>query len=108
MASEVAAATGNIAAFGFSASTTKQRRQFPWHFALRPVAKRAIGLGILSSALYFLLYFYSNDINDFAELTKQGDKAYFMAPVIIALVFSLVHGYFTDLFWEAAGLRAKR
>lgn len=75
---------------------------------LRPAAKVAIGFGALSAVLYSLLYLFGDDIRHWAELTSQGDKAYFLAPIGIAFVFSLVHGLFTDRFWEALGLTAKR
>lgn len=75
---------------------------------LRPRAWSAIGLGLLSLALYFALYLFNDDIRHIAEATNRGDKSLFLLPIAIAFVFSVVHGMFTDRFWEAVGLKAKR
>ncbi len=73
----------------------------------REKTKAAFRLGVFSGALYFLLYHFENDIQQFAEMTRQGHKVYFLVPIAIAFVFSLVHGKFTDRFWQAVGLKAK-
>ena len=75
---------------------------------LRPKAKAAIGYGALSVGLYFGLYTFNADIRHIAEMTNQGDKTYFLLPIGIAFLFSVVHGLFTDRFWDALGLKAKR
>ncbi len=75
---------------------------------LRPQAKAAIGFGILSAMLYFALYYFNDDIRHAAEMTNQGDRTFFLLPIGLAFVFSIVHGIFTDRFWEALGLKAKR
>lgn len=65
--------------------------------------------GVLSVMLYYLLYRYGDDIRHMAEMTNTGEtKMYFLAPIGIAFVFSIVHGLFTDRFWESVGLTAKR
>ncbi len=74
----------------------------------RRETKAALGLGVLSGFLYYMLYLFAGDIRHLAELTNQGHKAYFLVPIAIAFVFSVVHGLFTDRFWEAIGLKAKR
>ncbi|WP_158498880.1 hypothetical protein [Magnetospira sp. QH-2] len=76
---------------------------------IRKSTRTAIGLGLLSGMLYAALFYYSDDIRHMAEMTNRGEsKLYFMAPIGIAFVFSVVHGMFTDKFWEALGLKAKR
>ncbi len=83
-------------------------RQLRGRLMLRPVTKAAIGFGVLSGSLYFLLYTFSNEIRNIAEMTNRGDKTFFLLPIGIAFLFSLIHGPFTDRFWEALGLKAKR
>lgn len=82
-------------------------RRGRFRLVYRRETKAAFGFGILSGILYFLLYHFGNDIRQLAELTRQGDKIYFLVPIVIAFAFSLVHGRFTDRFWEAVGLKAK-
>ena len=67
----------------------------------------AIYLGLLSAILYGFLYQYSGDVRHAAELARAGEKFYAIVPIIIAFVFSIVHGAFTGHFWEAMGLKAK-
>lgn len=67
-----------------------------------------LGLGVLSAILYYLLYQYGDDIRRLAEITNAGDKQYFYVPIVIALVFSFVHGAFTGHFWDVLGLKAKK
>jgi hypothetical protein len=64
---------------------------------------KTIIYGVLSAALYFLLYLFAHDIT---ELSKQG-QWYFIVPVGIAFVFSIVHGNFTGYFWDLMGFKAK-
>jgi len=64
--------------------------------------------GVLSAMLYYGLYHYGADIRHLAEETNQGSKTFFWVPIIIAFVFSAIHGPFTDRFWESVGLTAKR
>lgn len=65
-------------------------------------------LGAASAGLYALLYLFSNTITELAALTRQGEKLYALVPLVIAMVFSLVHGAFTGHFWDLLGLRAKK
>lgn len=60
--------------------------------------------GFISLVLYFLLYFFEDSILAF---TSQGGW-YFIAPVVIAFVFSYFHGSFTSHFWDTLGIKAKK
>jgi len=64
--------------------------------------------GALSVILYTLLYVFSNDLTHIAQVTHEGDKSLFIVPIVIALVFSLVHGSFTSCFWDVLGVRARK
>ena len=66
-----------------------------------------LALGLISSALYGLLYHFNLDIRHLAELANHGSRSGFWAPIVIALLFSMVHGAFTGHFWHILGLRAK-
>lgn len=65
-------------------------------------------LGAASAALYILLFLYSDRLTELAQLTRAGDKLYALVPLVVAMVFSLVHGAFTGHFWDLLGLRAKK
>lgn len=65
-------------------------------------------LGAVSAGLYLLLYLFSDLLPELAAATRQGQKIYALVPIVIALVFSFVHGAFTGHFWDALGLRAKK
>jgi len=65
---------------------------------------RAAIFGLVSLVLYFLLYFFEDSI---LEFTSKGGW-YFIAPVILAFVFSYIHGSFTSHFWEVLGIKAKK
>lgn len=75
---------------------------------LRKETRAALFFGIMSAGLYFLLYTYNADIRAIGEATNRGDKSLFLLPIGLAFVFSIFHGLFTDRFWEAVGLKAKR
>jgi hypothetical protein len=60
--------------------------------------------GGASLILYFALYLFEDDILAF---TSRG-HGYFVAPVVIAFVFSFAHGNFTSYFWDTLGIRAKK
>jgi len=60
-------------------------------------------LGSISILLYVLLYHFEHPI---LEFSKQGGW-YFLIPISIAIVFSIVHGAFTDHFWDLLGIKAK-
>lgn len=64
---------------------------------------QTLSLGILSAVLYFLLYYFEEPILNWSE---QGGW-YFMVPISIAFIFSLVHGAFTGHFWDFLGVKAK-
>ena len=65
-------------------------------------------LGAMSAVLYLLLFLYSDRLTELAQLTRAGDKLYALVPLVVAMVFSLVHGAFTGHFWDLLGLRAKK
>jgi len=98
----------NVDSTLISTSAPKRARRLRNLLMLRPKAKAAIAYGALSAGLYFGLYTFNDDIRHIAEMTNQGDKTYFLLPIGIAFLFSVVHGLFTDRFWEALGLKAKR
>jgi len=62
---------------------------------------QTIILGCLSAILIFLFYYFEAPIVDWA---KQGDW-YF--TIIIAFIFSFVHGLFVSHFWDVLGVKAK-
>lgn len=69
--------------------------------------KPYIGLvvsGVLSGALYLLLYLYEKEI---MESFTRTDGWYPVLPVITAFVFSFAHGAFAGCFWEVIGIRAR-
>lgn len=66
---------------------------------------KAIIYGAASVALYYLLFLYADKTIEWATLTREGQKIYFLMPVIIPFVFSLVHGAFTAYFWDALGMK---
>ena len=68
------------------------------------IMMRAIRYGFVSLVLYFLLYFFEDYILHF---TSQGGW-YFIAPIVIAFVFSYFHGTFTSHFWDSLGIKAKK
>lgn len=73
----------------------------------RKKAVRAAAIfGVASVILYLLLFAYSEQLVQWAEQTREGKKAYFLIPIVIAFVFSWVHGNFTSYFWEMLGVRA--
>ena len=65
---------------------------------------RAIVYGAASLALYVLLFLYADETVELARRTREGETIWFLAPIVIAFVFSLVHGAFTGAFWDAIGL----
>ncbi len=74
---------------------------------LSRAALAALLFGLGSIGLYIMLYVFNYDIRHLAELTNQGDKSFFLLPIGIALVFSVIHGAFTGHFWNVLGLQAK-
>ena len=71
------------------------------------IALMTLLTGALSVLLYFLLYEFQGDIVRLADATRHGAKIDFIVPIVIALVFSLVHGSFTERFWGLLGLKPK-
>lgn len=71
-------------------------------------ARYALFFGMLSVVLYTLLYIFNFDLTQIAQVTHEGDKTLFFVPIVIALVFSLVHGSFTSHFWDVLGVQAKK
>ena len=70
---------------------------------MRPTIKLYVhGLGV--TALYALLYVYDREV---VEICRRGGW-WFLFPVTVAFVFSVFHGSFTGLFWDALGVRAKK
>jgi len=63
-------------------------------------------LGICSAVLYFLLFYFEDTVLGWSKGFKKVGWL-FIAPIVIALVFSVVHGAFTGHFWELLGIRAK-
>ncbi len=100
--------------FVFSKSSVFHNRAVLWNTEPSEEQKKTlarmivtIALGISVMVLYFLLFQYEDEIVHFAELTRQGDKIDFIIPILIALVFSFVHGAFTENFWNMLGLKPK-
>lgn len=69
---------------------------------------KALLSGIGSAALYTLMFLYSDQIVEYAHRTRQGEHVWFLVPIIIAFVFSYVHGTFTGSFWDTLGLKPAR
>ncbi len=65
---------------------------------------RTLVYGLAALILYFLLYLLEDQVLAF---TSQGGW-YFITPVVIAFVFSYVHGTFTAHFWDVLGIKAKK
>jgi hypothetical protein len=61
--------------------------------------------GVGSAILYYLLFLYADQTIEWATLTREGQKGYFILPIIIAVIFSMVHGAFTGYFWDAMGMK---
>ncbi|MDH4276219.1 MAG: hypothetical protein OEW08_14395 [Gammaproteobacteria bacterium] len=68
-------------------------------------AKLALLFGTISVTLYILLFYFSDLTIEWARMTRQGQKEYFILPVIIAFVFSYFHGAFTSHFWDMLGFK---
>ncbi len=63
--------------------------------------------GIATSILYFLLYYFEETLLAWSGGVRQNGWS-FAVPVIVALVFSAIHGLFTNRFWKLLGIRAKK
>lgn len=64
---------------------------------------RTLIYGVLSAVLYFSLYQFNETI---LAYSKEGRWNFFI-PILIAFVFSIVHGNFTGQFWDLFGIKAK-
>lgn len=71
-------------------------------------ARCALIFGAMSVVLYTLLYVFNIDLAEIAHSTHNGDKTLFFVPIVVALVFSFIHGSFTSHFWEFLGVQAKK
>lgn len=60
--------------------------------------------GLASILLYILLFQFS----DYLTLYGQKGGWYFLLPISVAFIFSLVHGAFTGHFWDSIGLKAAK
>ncbi|MCG6871897.1 MAG: hypothetical protein LJE84_06360 [Gammaproteobacteria bacterium] len=80
---------------------------FSWRddFGLSWKVGQLLALGALSIYLYLLLLRFEHLLVKIAVQVQQGDHSAFLVPIVISLVFSLVHGGFTSRFWEVAGIQ---
>jgi len=63
-----------------------------------------LAYGLASLTLYFILYFFEDEILAFSSRGRW----YFIVPVAAAFIFSLAHGNFTSQFWDMLGIKAKK
>lgn len=66
--------------------------------------RRFFLFALFSLALYTLLLVFSQEI---LAISSRTDGAYFLLPVAIVLLYSFVHGGFTNYFWRVLGVRSK-
>jgi len=64
-------------------------------------------LGIVSAGLYFSLYYFEDTIMMWSKGYKESGWL-FLTPLVVAFIFSAVHGTFTSHFWEFFGIKAKK
>jgi hypothetical protein len=69
------------------------------------ILAKAIIYGIASVALYALLFVYADETVELARRTRDGETVLFLVPIVVAFVFSGIHGAFTGNFWAAVGLQ---
>ena len=69
----------------------------------KPVGKMLV-MGLISIALYALLLTKQDVVN--STFAKGGWYAFL--PIIVAFVFSFVHGSFTGDFWTVLGIEAAK
>lgn len=69
----------------------------------KPIGKMAF-FGIVSIALYAALLLNQDIIN--SSFIRGGLYALF--PIVIAFIFSFVHGSFTGSFWTVLGIEAAK
>lgn len=66
---------------------------------------KALIFGVVNALLYTLIFVYSDQLVNYAKRTQQGEKIWFIVPIIIAFIISYVHGTFTGAFWDTLGLK---
>ncbi len=64
---------------------------------------RTVALGAVSLVLYILLFSNETTALDLSLTPGWG----FLFPILIAFLFSFVHGAFTGGFWDMLGLKAQ-
>ena len=64
---------------------------------------KLLAFGVVVAVLYGLLFVYEKEV---VRLCKEGGWS-FLFPVSVAFVFSIFHGTFTSLFWDALGVKPK-
>lgn len=69
----------------------------------KPYIKAAL-MGIVSAALYGVLLTEQDTINKYFTL----GGFYALLPIVVAFVFSFVHGSFTGNFWTVLGIEAAK
>lgn len=69
----------------------------------KPIGKMAF-FGIVSIALYAALLLNQDIINSYFI----GGGIYALFPIVIAFIFSFVHGSFTGSFWTVLGIEAAK
>ena len=65
--------------------------------------KSTLIYGAISITLYVLLYLFNEQV---LEHSRAGGLSFFV-PIVIAFVFSIVHGNFTGQFWDLFGIKPK-
>lgn len=69
----------------------------------KPIGKM-LAMGIISLAFYAVLLSKQEIANDY--FSRGGMYAFL--PIIVAFIFSFVHGSFTGNFWTVLGIEAAR
>lgn len=102
------------------------------------VSAKALLWGVITAGLYWFLFVYSGTFEQLAHTTLdaclvqqdagtvyynkatpelcaahngtfiEGTGWFVLAPIVLAFALSYTHGLFTGLFWDAAGLKAKK
>ncbi len=74
-------------------------------FVLKHRVVLLMGLG--SFVLYASFFAYSSELISVLKVVSTGDKSMFLVPIVLAFIFSAVHGAFTAKFWDVLGVKAK-
>lgn len=67
------------------------------------LVRNTLLLGLLTALLYLLLWLLEASILEWS----QHGRWFFVIPIAIAFLFSLVHGSFTAHFWDLLGVKAR-